>query len=84
MAGALHWLGLESTCQQQALTVCLQSCLQAERWPLHPQPQQIDLSEVEPRLQRIGCKIVDFGNACWTHHHFSEDIQTRPYRSPEV
>lgn len=45
---------------------------------------QVDLAELEPRLQRIGCKIVDFGNACWTHHHFSEDIQTRPYRSPEV
>lgn len=29
-------------------------------------------------------KLVDFGNACWTHHHFTEDIQTRQYRSPEV
>ena len=28
--------------------------------------------------------IVDLGNACWTHKHFSEDIQTRQYRSPEV
>lgn len=29
-------------------------------------------------------KIVDLGNACWTHKHFTEDIQTRQYRSPEV
>jgi hypothetical protein len=29
-------------------------------------------------------KIVDFGNACWTHKHFTDDIQTRQYRSPEV
>jgi len=29
-------------------------------------------------------KIVDLGNACWTHHHFSPEIQTRQYRSPEV
>lgn len=29
-------------------------------------------------------KIVDFGNACWTHKHFSSDIQTRQYRSPET
>lgn len=28
--------------------------------------------------------IVDLGNACWTHRHFSEDIQTRQYRAPEV
>jgi serine/threonine-protein kinase SRPK3 len=24
------------------------------------------------------------GNACWTGHHFTNDIQTRQYRSPEV
>jgi len=29
-------------------------------------------------------KIVDLGNACWKHHHFSQEIQTRQYRSPEV
>lgn len=29
-------------------------------------------------------KIVDLGNACWTHKHFTDDIQTRQYRSPEV
>ena len=31
-----------------------------------------------------GCKIIDFGNACWTYHHFTSDIQTRQYRCPEV
>lgn len=29
-------------------------------------------------------KLVDVGNACWTHKHFTDDIQTRQYRSPEV
>lgn len=29
-------------------------------------------------------KIVDFGNACWTYRHFTEEIQTRQYRAPEV
>lgn len=29
-------------------------------------------------------KIVDFGNACWTHKHFTDDIQTRQYRSLEA
>lgn len=29
-------------------------------------------------------KICDMGNGCWTHHHFTPEIQTRQYRSPEV
>lgn len=32
----------------------------------------------------MSSKVVDLGNACWTHKHFSEEIQTRQYRSPEV
>jgi serine/threonine-protein kinase SRPK3 len=32
----------------------------------------------------VSFKIADLGNACWTDKHFSEDIQTRQYRSPEV
>lgn len=32
----------------------------------------------------IQCKIADLGNACWVDHHFTEDIQTRQYRSLEV
>lgn len=30
------------------------------------------------------CKIVDLGNACWTYKHFTDDVQTRQYRAPEV
>jgi serine/threonine-protein kinase SRPK3 len=29
-------------------------------------------------------KIADLGNACWVDKHFTNDIQTRQYRSPEV
>lgn len=32
----------------------------------------------------ISVKIADLGNACWVNHHFTNDIQTRQYRSPEV
>ncbi|CAI5444333.1 unnamed protein product [Caenorhabditis angaria] len=32
----------------------------------------------------IEVKIADLGNACWTYHHFTEDIQTRQYRALEV
>ena len=34
--------------------------------------------------ENVNVKIVDLGNACWFHHHFSTEIQTRQYRSPEV
>jgi len=34
--------------------------------------------------ENVNVKVVDLGNACWFHHHFSTEIQTRQYRSPEV
>ncbi|XP_030640949.1 SRSF protein kinase 1a [Chanos chanos] len=34
--------------------------------------------------EKIKVKIADLGNACWVHKHFTEDIQTRQYRSLEV
>jgi serine/threonine protein kinase len=33
---------------------------------------------------RIVSKIADLGNGCWTHKHFTDDVTTRQYRSPEV
>jgi len=39
---------------------------------------------LEERLLAAQCKIVDFGNGCWTSKHFTDDIQTRQYRCPEV
>jgi serine/threonine-protein kinase SRPK3 len=35
-------------------------------------------------LDRITVKIADLGNATWVNHHFTDDIQTRQYRCPEV
>ncbi|KAJ3434818.1 hypothetical protein M0812_01939 [Anaeramoeba flamelloides] len=40
------------------------------------------LKKISP--SKIKCKIVDLGNACWFDKHFSSEIQTREYRSPEV
>ncbi|KAJ3284380.1 serine/threonine protein kinase, CMGC group, partial [Borealophlyctis nickersoniae] len=34
--------------------------------------------------ERIRVKLADLGNACWVDHHFTNDIQTRQYRSPEA
>eukprot|EP00242_Pyramimonas_sp_CCMP2087_P005649 CAMPEP_0198212268 /NCGR_PEP_ID=MMETSP1445-20131203/25620_1 /TAXON_ID=36898 /ORGANISM="Pyramimonas sp., Strain CCMP2087" /LENGTH=768 /DNA_ID=CAMNT_0043886677 /DNA_START=249 /DNA_END=2555 /DNA_ORIENTATION=- len=36
------------------------------------------------QLLELEAKVVDFGNACWTHKQFTSDIQTRQYRCPEV
>ncbi|OMJ08145.1 Protein kinase dsk1 [Smittium culicis] len=33
---------------------------------------------------KINVKIADLGNATWIEEHFTNDIQTRQYRSPEV
>ena len=32
----------------------------------------------------VEVKLADLGNACWVNRHFTEDIQTRQYRSLEV
>lgn len=55
--------------------------------PLHVASQRggdTKLVSLTDELASVRVLIVDLGNACWTHKHFSEDIQTRQYRSPEV
>jgi serine/threonine-protein kinase SRPK3 len=41
-------------------------------------------SNINDTDEIVKIKIADLGNACWVNHHFTEDIQTRQYRSPEV
>ena len=47
----------------------------------HVQPKEL---EKDDGVDVISVKIADLGNACWVGHHFTNDIQTRQYRSPEV
>jgi serine/threonine-protein kinase SRPK3 len=35
-------------------------------------------------LASATAKVVDFGNACWLTKRFTDDVQTRQYRCPEV
>lgn len=44
--------------------------------------EEIDLKALKE--QKVEVKIVDMGNACYVDEHFSDIIQTRQYRSPEV
>lgn len=46
----------------------------------HVQPKEMNADGIDI----ISVKIADLGNACWVGHHFTNDIQTRQYRSPEV
>ncbi|VDN06812.1 unnamed protein product [Thelazia callipaeda] len=46
-------------------------------------PRRTESDYLNPATE-INVKLADLGNACWTHHHFTEDIQTRQYRSLEV
>lgn len=49
--------------------------------------QQLERMKMPGELNRsknLIVKVADLGNACWTHKHYSSDITTRQYRSPEV
>jgi len=52
-----------------------------------PKPMEMDADEKKKSRTistKVRVKIIDLGNACWVHKHFTSDIQTRQYRSPEV
>uniref|UniRef100_A0A8C5I284 non-specific serine/threonine protein kinase n=1 Tax=Gouania willdenowi TaxID=441366 RepID=A0A8C5I284_GOUWI len=43
------------------------------------------VNPLEPcNAEKLQVKIADLGNACWVNKHFTDDIQTRQYRSLEV
>ncbi|EJD06157.1 kinase-like protein [Fomitiporia mediterranea MF3/22] len=46
--------------------------------------QASGMQELMNATERITVKIADLGNATWIEHHFTDDIQTRQYRCPEV
>ncbi|GMR43377.1 hypothetical protein PMAYCL1PPCAC_13572 [Pristionchus mayeri] len=52
--------------------------------PVSVPPLLLPPSKETPPADQLTVKIADLGNACWTHHHFTEDIQTRQYRALEV
>jgi serine/threonine-protein kinase SRPK3 len=47
-------------------------------------PKEVSQEDLATAMDTISVKIADLGNACWVGHHFTNDIQTRQYRSPEV
>ena len=61
-------------------------CIQAPPGAKAPKISESDKFQITDlyKSANLTFKIVDLGNACWTNKHFSEDIQTRQYRAPEV
>ena len=68
---------------EQTKNVAKPASLAATKAAIARASYQPDLKDMEV-LMKSRAVIVDLGNACWTHRHFSEDIQTRQYRAPEV
>jgi serine/threonine protein kinase len=53
--------------------------------PLSLHFQDLSISSLSSDTKSpINVKIADLGNACWIDKHFTDDIQTRQYRAPEV
>jgi len=48
-----------------------------------PNPRVVDYANRKIKKSPV-VKIADLGTACWTDKHFTDDVQTRQYRSPEV
>ncbi|KAF6143517.1 hypothetical protein GIB67_029686 [Kingdonia uniflora] len=52
--------------------------------------RRMSMGIIVPKAERslegieLKCKVVDFGNAYWVDKQFTDDIQTRQYRSSEV
>ena len=49
-----------------------------------PRIRQLRTPQIDLDCLGLSFKVADLGNACWVDRHFTDDIQTRQYRSPEV
>ncbi|XP_032689686.1 SRSF protein kinase 3 isoform X1 [Odontomachus brunneus] len=54
--------------------------------PESKQLKRASVAPLDPAIVEceVDVKIADLGNACWVHKKFTDDIQTRQYRSLEV
>lgn len=64
-------------------------CSESRRSFNPPESKQLKrtfVSPLDPAIMEceVDVKIADLGNACWVHKKFTDDIQTRQYRSLEV
>ncbi|XP_063701587.1 SRSF protein kinase 3 [Culicoides brevitarsis] len=67
-------------------TTAMKSFESAENSNICDDMTKRDVTAKDPAFEicDVEVKIADLGNACWLDKHFTEDIQTRQYRSLEV
>ncbi|KAK1228956.1 serine/threonine protein kinase, CMGC [Marasmius sp. AFHP31] len=61
--------------------------LLSQQAPTNKKEEPTQNTSTQPPMSledKITVKIADLGNATWIEHHFTDDIQTRQYRCPEV
>lgn len=58
------------------------SCSSRQNVPPMPEVRKQNLLSLTP--EQCDCKMADLGSGCWTYKQFTDDIQTRQYRCPEV
>ncbi|XP_029289250.1 LOW QUALITY PROTEIN: SRSF protein kinase 2 [Cottoperca gobio] len=85
----LEWRTLEQACHSTAPTAdrsrTVSSSSTGDTPKVRARAADLLINPLDPRnSESIRVKIADLGNACWVHKHFTEDIQTRQYRSIEV
>ncbi|ANB13467.1 serine/threonine protein kinase SKY1 [Sugiyamaella lignohabitans] len=66
------------------IAAAIMASASANASPTRTTPEPVAPASPDPLEGLISVKIVDLGNACWVDHHFTNDIQTRQYRAPEV
>lgn len=65
---------------------------EAAGYPESIQPDDSEMNEIRRgssgftalEEEMITVSLADFGNSCSVDHHFTDDIQTRQYRAPEI
>ncbi|CBH11999.1 protein kinase, putative [Trypanosoma brucei gambiense DAL972] len=56
-----------------------------EAAPQQSEKEPLSETDSEWEVERLHHVVLaDFGNSCWTYRQFTDEVQTRQYRSPEV
>ncbi|KDQ34214.1 hypothetical protein PLEOSDRAFT_172231 [Pleurotus ostreatus PC15] len=79
-----HAAGSSTTTNDTSMSGIPSSVMSVDRQSTATTIETSSNSSVLEGNERITVKIADLGNATWVEHHFTDDIQTRQYRCPEV
>lgn len=85
------WCDVDKICAESALPPDHEETAECSEGrnlqpPESKQLKRASVAPLDPAIVEcdVEVKIADLGNACWVHKKFTDDIQTRQYRSLEV